>query len=562
MPTKIAASSPVPNEAFETKTTKNSEIEYPQISDVSEIKKDLSIMKRDKRFAPFLIPIFASLFATGTVMAGGHIADAVADSSGSSSEESVESIIPWNPPKYHPTTTPRPGFPVYYSTTTSRPRTPAWWEPIRTTESTRHYPWMSHTTPKPPTYYSTTTSRPRTPAWWEPIQTTESRPLTWKSSHEPPDVITSGIATGLAPGIGKGLFTGVGTGIGVNAGVVGAEVVGAGNIFGSTSSNSGSSRPWSPSSNAGSSRSPSPMNVDDRSLNVPEIQQLTANGCGPAIGESILRYFKYFNTNSPIFQSELSNLMNTIESTGGTTPINWMNGMNSAMESLGISLGGEYSITEFTGQFASTMNDFTRFNNIVRTSLEHNVPVAFAFSGSETFMSSHHNHFIVIDGVNNVPGTGPVYRFMDPWTGTRGTMDEVDIFTARISDSTRKPTSNQSPSYLIAYTPQTPSSSAGSSRSLSPMNIDYGTLKTSRRLPSISSNSMQALKYPSGEGSAAGFGSISSGLSRFQPLSSSSGGSSSTDESTASINSLQQPPSSFAGPSRPYYLPSRPYYIP
>jgi hypothetical protein len=398
MPTVIAASNPVPNEAIETETTNSSEMEYPQISDASEIKKDLSIMKRDKRFAPLILsPLIPELVLGATIMVGALIGVGAADSTGSSRPL----ILTNNPSNVDRMFGPNPIKGQYWSP----------WSPSSTTEST-----------KPP---SQMIDEDET----SPSSTTESFSIDVEDEFQSPSSTTESSSMNIEDY---------------------EDTV------------------WSPSSTTVSSS----MNNEDLSLYVQKVQQLTMYNCGPAIGESILRHFRAFDEDSPTLQSILSNGMSTIQTDGGgTSPINWMNGMNNAIRQIGIHLEMEYSITEFTGEITSRANDITRFNNIVRTSLQHNVPVAFAFSGSETFVDPHLNHFIVIDGFLTVPIIGSVYQFMDPLTGTRGTMDHTNIFRSRISDSTQQSTSNRSRSYLIAYIPQTPSSTTSTSNT-TPSSMD------------------------------------------------------------------------------------------
>ncbi|WP_342189518.1 hypothetical protein [Spiroplasma endosymbiont of Dilophus febrilis] len=225
--------------------------------------------------------------------------------------------------------------------------------------------------------------------------------------------------------------------------------------------------------------------VSDKNLSVPRIRQLANYWCGPAIAESILSYFG-LNTNQVLrnvnlnrapggpftsFQHYLANLMQTRTHRNlnpdlwqsnqendvlGTSVDSWTSVMNDFIRAENLNSGRQYSINQINYDAS-----IRGIENRIRGSLENGTPVALAYRGNlpqnYNLNSEIDNHFIIIYGVYGVLGANMheinsssvlTFRYMDPWTGTNGT---VDASLIRTLISNRDNSGNPLTSFLISY---------------------------------------------------------------------------------------------------------------
>ncbi|UZQ29987.1 MAG: hypothetical protein OHM57_12450 [Spiroplasma phoeniceum] len=237
-------------------------------------------------------------------------------------------------------------------------------------------------------------------------------------------------------------------------------------------------------------------------LSVSKIKQLSAQWCGPAIGESILRYFG-LNTDIILnnvninhqrtytsFQHYLAYLMQTITNQNlnpdltptnsrytylGTLVDNWTNQINNFISSEYLNNNRQYSLT--------TINRNHNIGNIVsliRNSLQNNTPVALAYRGylPELFSENSNqieNHFIIIRGIRGVlspSGTNITIDYMDPGTGQYGSFSGLVL---RLLISNSDDSGRALESFLISHIPSTISTESQISRPNQTESMEMGS---------------------------------------------------------------------------------------
>ncbi|WP_419334266.1 C39 family peptidase [Spiroplasma endosymbiont of Sarcophaga variegata] len=203
-------------------------------------------------------------------------------------------------------------------------------------------------------------------------------------------------------------------------------------------------------------------------LNVPNIVQADPDWCGPAIGESLLRYFNYNANNSNTgrgsrnFQSTLAYSMRTNPQTNigsgtlvgiplGTSVESWQYTINQIITTNNLNQGRQYSIQNIDRYCGNT-----HITNTIRNSLQNNMPVALAYRGVLPGSFSLHsnntsNHFILINGISY---NNQTINYMDPWTGQFGTFD-INSFWLLVSRDDSS--GNHLQSYLIYHDPNSQS---------------------------------------------------------------------------------------------------------
>lgn len=217
-------------------------------------------------------------------------------------------------------------------------------------------------------------------------------------------------------------------------------------------------------------------------LDVPKIKQLLTYWCGPAIVESILRYFgldtdtllnninRSSQTTYSSFQHYLGHLMGTITDPNlnsdltlsnnlyninmlGTAPNILRNVINNVINEHNLNNRNQYSIRSMSS--LPPLN----IDTMIRNSLINNTPAALAYRGNlpEYFTenSGIDNHFIIINGISgthsaSISRSTLRYNYIDPWTGQSGTFDHELL---RLLISNRNNQGGELESYLIYYDP-------------------------------------------------------------------------------------------------------------
>lgn len=165
-------------------------------------------------------------------------------------------------------------------------------------------------------------------------------------------------------------------------------------------------------------------------LSLTEVRQILIHYCGPAIGESILRYWGFH----PILDTEtFQRILARPEHMGtdvndGTFPADWMRTMNHFIQYRDLNNGLLYSQITLRPQYS---NHF-EFYDVVFGSLSRNVPVALSFVGtSADFAGMQHGvraHFVVIVDVSGTADTA-IYTYIDPWGGRSRQFDSYYLPT-------------------------------------------------------------------------------------------------------------------------------------
>lgn len=199
----------------------------------------------------------------------------------------------------------------------------------------------------------------------------------------------------------------------------------------------------------------------DLNANFPNVKQLRNMWCGPAVVEAIL---KYFGLNPLLlnniqgedgYQSLLANRMQTSD-TIGTFPNNLLSVINQAINERNLNNRRQYSITTLPSNYGNHL----QFYNLIRNSIENNVPVILAHNGilpstNNNEDTPNNQHFIVIIGItyNTEDPNSSTYRYMDPATESVNSFRGYDLRNILNASNfnTDTNTLNRSSSFLLSY---------------------------------------------------------------------------------------------------------------